>query len=294
MELRHLRYFVAVAEELHFGRAAERLCIAQPPLSMQIKQLEAELGFRLFDRTNRRVELTPAGSLLLEEVRHNLSSLHEAVLAARRVARGESGWLGIGFVGSATYDLLPRILRAFRSEYPGVELVLRELVSAKQAAALRDGRIHIGLARPPVAESGIESEILLREPIAAVLSSTHPLARHKRLALGELSAEDFVLFPRSPKPSYADFVIEACERAGFRPNVSQEAAEMHTAIGLVAAGLGVSLVPDSVRSESRPGLVFLPLVQPPLSEVSVIYRTEYRVSAVDSFLRVCRETVGPM
>jgi DNA-binding transcriptional LysR family regulator len=294
MELRHLRYFVAVAEELHFGRAAERLCIAQPPLSMQIRQLEDELGFRLFDRTNRSVALTPAGTLLLEEVRHNLRSLQEAVLAARRVAKGETGWLGVGFVGSATYELLPRILRTFRAEYPGVELVLRELVSSKQATALRDGRIHIGLARPPIAVSGIESEILLMEPLVAVLSSAHPLAGRKRLELRDLAEEDFVLFPRIPKPSYADFVIEACERTGFRPNVSQEAAEMHTAIGLVAAGLGVSLVPVSVRSESRPGLVFMPLEDPPLSEVSVIYRSEHRVSTVDSFLKICREVAFSM
>src|SRR5258706_10930082 len=143
MELRHLRYFIAVAEELHFGRAAEKLCIAQPPLSQQIQQFERELGFLLFRRTNRRVELTAAGQMFLEEARDTLANLEKAVHAGRRVARGETGWLGVGFVGSATYQMLPTVLSAYRERFPDVELVLRELVSGRQKQALRDKRIHI-------------------------------------------------------------------------------------------------------------------------------------------------------
>ena len=290
MELRHLRYFVAVADELHFGRAAEKLCIAQPPLSIQIKQLEKELGFSLFSRTNRKVELTEAGAYFLDEVRHNLAGLHEAVSAARRVARGESGWLGIGFVGSAAYDILPRILAAFRSEYPDVELVLRELVSAKQAAALREGRIHVGLARPSIEESGIESDVLLNERFVVALPAAHPLCGRSQLALEELASENFILFPRIPKPSSADSIIAVCVSAGFRPNMPQEAAEMHTAVGLVAGGLGVTLVPESVRTESRPGLAFRPLKNAPTTALTVTYRRSERTPQVDSFLRICRTT----
>src|SRR5687768_4355925 len=200
MELRHLRYFVAVAEELHFGRAAVRLHIAQPPLSMQIKQLEGELGFRLFQRTNRKVEITQAGALFLDDVRELLAELDRSVASAKRVARGESGWLGIGFVGSATYAVLPAALQRFRKDHPDVELVLRELVTAKQAQALREGRIHVGLARPAIDEEGIDSEVILHEPLVAALPDSHRLARKAGIRVEDLAAEPFILFPRNPKP----------------------------------------------------------------------------------------------
>ena len=292
MELRHLRYFVAVAEELHFGRAAERLFIAQPPLSIQIKQFEAELGFPLFVRTNRTVELTPAGAFFLDEARHVISSLENSVSAARRVARGESGWLGIGFVGSATYALFPKALGQFRAQFPDVELVLRELVSGRQAQALRDGRIHVGLARPPIEEAGTVSEVLVQEPLVAALPASHPLAKKPRIHLSDLAGERFVLFPRHPKPSYADSVIAHCEAAGFTPDVVQETAEMHTAVGLVAAGLGVSLVPESVTAETRPGLVFRSLEPPaPITELAVVYRESETPPVLESFLRILKSTM---
>lgn len=292
MELRHLRYFVAVAEELHFGRAAERLSIAQPPLSQQIQQLEKELGFALFLRTQRRVELTPAGHLFLEESRAILSGLEHAVAAGRRVARGEVGWLGIGFVGTATYAFLPRVLSIFRERYPQVELVLRELVSARQAQALRDRRIHVGLARPAIAEEGIVCEPVVREPLVVALPEGHPLAarQDEPLPLSALAHEPFVLFPRHPKPSYADAVIAVCEQAGFRPQIVQETVEIHTAISLVAAGLGITLVPASVRSAHRDGIVYREFTVPaPMTELCLAHRTEETSPIVASFLAVVRE-----
>ena len=288
MELRHLRYFVAVAEELHFGHAAARLHMAQPPLSMQIKQLESEIGFRLFQRTNRKVELTQAGALLLDDVRELLAELDRSVASAKRVARGEAGWLGIGFVGSATYAVLPAALQRFREEHPDVELVLRELVSAKQAQALREGRIHVGLARPAIGEDGFESEVILNERLVAALPDSHPLAKNRRLRIEDLAREPFILFPQNPKPSYADFVLGICEQAGFVPRIVQEAAEMHTAIGLVAAGLGVTLVPGSVRTETRPGLTFRDLAGAPSTALTAAYRSADESPVLVEFLRILR------
>lgn len=290
MELRHLRYFIAVAEELHFGRAAERLFIAQPPLSQQIQQLERELGFRLFHRTQRRVELTAAGQLFLEEARELLSGLEKAVAAGRRVARGEVGWLGIGFVGTATYRFLPAVLSDFRALYPEVELVLRELVSAKQAQALRDRRIHIGLARPTVSEEGLVSEALYQEPLVAAMPERHPLAQQEHLTLTDLAGEPFILFPRHPKPSYADFVISLCEQAGFSPHVVQETAEIHTAISLVAAELGVTLVPASVESAHREGIVYRSFeALQPTTELVALYRAADHSPVVEAFLTAARK-----
>lgn len=291
MELRHLRYFIAVAEELHFGRAAERLCIAQPPLSQQIQQLERELGFRLFDRTKRRVLLTAAGTMFLEEARESLSGLERAAQSGRRIARGETGRLAIGFVGTATYEALPALLSAFRERHPDVELVLRELVSAKQVQALRERRIHVGLARPAVPEDGLTSEPLIREPLVAAVPTDHPLAAFELVDLSSLAGEPFILFPRFPKPSYADFLVSVCEQAGFRPRVAQETSEIHTAVSMVAAGLGVTLVPASLRSLQRPGVVYRSFADPaPITELTLAYRSADDSPTLQAFLAAARET----
>jgi DNA-binding transcriptional LysR family regulator len=289
MELRHLRYFVAVAEELHFGRAAERLCIAQPPLSQQIQQLEREIGFALFTRTKRRVQLTAAGSMFLDEAREVFRGLDKAVHLGRRITRGEVGWLGIGFVGSATYELLPRILSAFREQFPEVELVLRELVSGKQIQAIRDGRIHVCLARPPIEEEDIHSEVVSSEQLVAAIPSSHRLAGAGSISLSSLAAEPFILFPREPKPSYADFVFSVCAEAGFVPNVVQETAEIHTAIGLVAAGVGVSLVPESMQRFHREGIRYLELEEAPISNIEIAFRQGDPNPTVQAFIRIARQ-----
>ena len=292
MELRHLRYFVAVAEELHFGRAAARLFIAQPPLSQQIQQLERELGVMLFQRTSRRVQLTPAGESFLTGVRQTLDALDAAVHSTRRAARGETGWLGIGFAASATYDLLPAVLHDFRERYPDVALSLMELNAVEQSAALRDRSIHVGFARPHADEADVVVEAVLREPFLVALPDAHPLAGRSELSLAMLAEEPFVSFPEKPLPSYAQIVRAVCEGVGFAPRVVQEVREMQTAISLVAAGLGIALLPASVHHLHRDGVVYRPLPDSaPRTELAVVTRKEDAPPALHNFLGIVREQV---
>jgi DNA-binding transcriptional LysR family regulator len=293
MELRHLRYFVAVAEELHFGRAAERLFIAQPPLSQQIQQLERELGVTLFQRTSRRVQLTPAGEGFLRDARRLLAGLDEAAEGARRAARGETGWLGIGFAASATYDLLPAVLRDFRARFPDVSLSLAELNAAEQARALHERAIHVGFARPSVEDPEAVVGAVLREPFLAALPAAHPLAGASPLPLSALASEPFVSFPEQPRPSYAALVRDACAGAGFAPRVVQEVREMQTALSLVAAGLGVALLPDSVRHLRRDGVAYRALAHPaPRTELAVVSRRDDPSPALANFLGIVRDQVA--
>jgi len=287
MELRHLRYFVTVAEELHFGRAAERLFISQPPLSQQIQQLEREIGVSLFQRTSRSVKLTPAGEIFLRDARQILADVERAVSAAKRAARGEEGWLGIGFAASATYDLLPAVLHDFRESYPAIELSLVELNAAEQAIALQDQSIHVGFARPPIEGDSLLVGAILNEPYVAALPLTHPLAHKLELSLTELAPEPFVSFPELPLPSYAQSVRLACEDAGFTPRVVQEVREMQTAISLVVAGLGIALLPASVANLHRTGLSLLPLKEPaPRTELAVVSRRNDPSPVLENFLAI--------
>ena len=292
MELRHLRYFVTVAEELHFGRAAERLFISQPPLSQQIQQLEREIGVSLFQRTSRSVKLTPAGEIFLRDARQILADVERAVSAAKRAARGEEGWLGIGFAASATYDLLPAVLHDFRESYPAIELSLVELNAAEQAIALQDQSIHVGFARPPIEGDSLLVGAILNEPFVAALPHTHPLASKLELSLIELAPEPFVSFPELPLPSYAQSVRLACEDAGFTPRVVQEVREMQTAISLVVAGLGIALLPASVANLHRTGLSLLPLKEPaPRTELAVVSRRNDPSPVLENFLAIVRAQI---
>lgn len=245
LELRHLRYFAAVARELHFGRAAQKLGIAQPPLSQQIKGMEELIGYPLFER-KPRVRLTPAGEVLLEVAQRTLAQVEEGLDLTRRAGRGEAGKLTVGFAASILTTALPEILRTYRERYPGVELRLRELSSAAQAAALSDGSIDVGFAREAVSPgSDLICEPVLREEFVAVLPPAHRLAARRRLPLDALAGEPFVHFPRAVAPALYDQIADVCQRAGFRPRVAQEAQEWLTILGLVEAGIGVSLVPAS-------------------------------------------------
>jgi len=296
MELRHVRSFVAVAEELHFGRAAKRLGIAQPPLSQQIKRLEAELGVVLFHRTRRRVELTEAGRALLEEGRRLLAQAERTEQAAQRAHRGEVGRLEVGFVGSATYGPLPAILRAYRAAYPDVDLGLRQLTTAEQVAALLEGGIGVGLLRPPApaAVGVLAVETVQREEVLVALPQSHLLADWRRIPAAELAEEPFVLFPRAAGPGLYDQIVAICGRAGFVPTVAQEATEMATIIGLVAGGLGVSLVPASVRRLARPDVAFRPLdpPTPPALELAVAWRRGDPSAVLRGFLATVRGIAG--
>jgi DNA-binding transcriptional LysR family regulator len=261
VELRHLRYFLAVAEERHFGRAAERLHIAQPPLSQQIRRFEAELGEPLFYRTTRSVELAPAGEALLERAPAILAAVDAAVDDARRAARGEYGRLSIGFTGSSTYAMLPSLAAAMRGELPGVVLDLQgELLTPAQVERLLDGTLDLGLLRPPVHERDLSTEALHSEPLVAVLPETHPLADAAAVPLEQLEGEPFVTYPSHFRSVVHDAVEDACEAHGFRPVAAHEVGETATLVSFVAAGLGVSLVPASVRNMTVAGAVYRPLV----------------------------------
>jgi DNA-binding transcriptional LysR family regulator len=260
VELRHLRYFVAVAEERHFGRAAARLHIAQPPLSQQIRRFEAELGEPLLYRTTRSVELAPAGEVLLERARDILAAVDAAIDDARRAARGEYGRLAVGFTGSCTYEMLPALAAALREELPGVVLDLQgELLTPAQVSRLLDGTLDLGLLRPPVHVRDLCTEMLRSEPLIAVLPESHPLADEDALPLEQLEGEPFVTYPSHFRSVVHDAVEDACAAHGFKPLAAHEVSETATLVSFVAAGLGVSLVPASVAKMTVHGAIYRPL-----------------------------------
>ncbi len=265
MELRHLRYFIAVAEELHFGCAAESLGISQPPLSQQIQALEEEIGARLFERTNRRVELTDAGRLFLDESRQVLAQVDKAVLLARRAHLGELGELKIGFTSSAPFtSTIPSSIHAFRKAYPDVHLDLQEMSSRQVLKALLEESLQVGVIRPLALPDAVHWVELFREPLVAVLRADHPLAAGSEdgLAIAALAEEPFVFFPRSYGTGLYDQVIALTRQAGFSPRIAQEASEAMTIIGLVSAGLGVSILPASFRRTRVDGVVYRTLSDP--------------------------------
>lgn len=291
MELRHLRYFMTVAEELHFGRAAEKLHISQPPLSMQIRGLERELGVTLLNRTQRHVSLTQAGNTLLQEARQILARLDQAVLMTRRAGRGEIGELAIGFISVADYNILPSLLREFRRRYPLVNLTLRESTTDAQLEDLVNGRIDVGLVLPPISAPALESIPILREPLIAALPRRHPLARRAgRIALAALSNAPFILFPRHMAPGLYDDVVSFCRSAGFSPRVEQEAVQMQTIVSLVSAELGVAIIPQSLQNLQRTGVVYRQLREAsPLTEIRLAWRKDDALPALRLFLDVARE-----
>jgi DNA-binding transcriptional LysR family regulator len=292
MELRHLRYFVAVAEELHFRRAAERLHIAQPPLSQQILAFEQELNVKLFFRTKRKVELSHAGQLLLDQARQILSLAERAAQTAQRAARGEIGHLAIGLSPTADLIVLPRILPEFRKRFPAIDLTLYGLSAKDQIAAIHENRLQVGLVRLPGDDKQLTAEPLMREPLIAVLPEGHRLASYQRIPISVIAAEPHVLFPRRNAPSYYDIIVTLYREAGSSLKVTQEVDTIQTTLSLVAAGLGVSIQPQSVRQLGRTGVVYRPLRgRVPYVEIGAIYRPGDRSEALQSFLTVARSIV---
>lgn len=280
---------MALAETLHFRRAAERLGIAQPALSQQIQQLESELGVRLVDRTRRRVALTEAGRVFLGRARASLADAAEAARLAQLAGRGELGHLSVGFVTSALYGVFPEVVRVFRERYRHVHLTLHELPANEQTRALRAGRIQVSFLRPPIDEAGLDVRIIMREPWMAALPTSHPLAARRRVSLRALAGEPFLLFPRELAPGLYDQLIAMCQSAGFSPRIVQE-AQMHTIVSLVAAGIGVSLVPATLENLSRRGLVYRKLSgSTQRLELAVASRREDRSPLLTSFLNIVRE-----
>lgn len=259
MELRHLRYFRAVAEELHFGRAAERLHIAQPPLSQQIRQLERELGVALLTRTTRSVELTPAGKAYLQRAVKILEGVDDAGDQARRLANGAEGQLTIGCVGSATYSLLPRLVLALRDTLPEVEVSVRgEMLAPAQVSALIGGEIDLALLRPPVHQDGIRTELLRRDRLLVALPAAHRLATRQDVRVQELRDEEFIAHA-SGRSVMNSLLNAVCADAGFVPQVRHEVTETSTLVTLVAAGLGVAIVPEPTAELGITGVRYRPL-----------------------------------
>src|SRR6202522_693311 len=256
IELRHLRYFLAVAETLHFSRAARRLGMAQPPLSQQIKRLEQLLGHALFERTTRGVKLTPAGQLLARRARSTMEKVDEDLAQVRRVGRGEEGPLTVGFAGSVMFTELPAAIQNYRRRYPKVELRLRELSTSAQISALLTGTIDLAFLRDGDRTDGIDINTLFEERYVAVLPETHSLARKRSLRVRDLRKEPFILFARRMGPLAFDRTVACCEQNGFRPNIVQDAPQWPTLVRLVAAGLGVSLAPSCVANVAIPGEIY--------------------------------------
>jgi len=294
MELRHLRYFLAVAEELHFHRAAARLHISQPPLSQQIRALERELGVTLLERNRRRVALTAAGESFRDDARMILAAVDRASERARNVARGALGTLSIGFVGSAMFSpTLPDILREFRAGHPEVELSLRELPTVAQMNAIAGGELDLGVIRGPIAGTDVDPQLELmtiqREQLVAALPADHPLAGRRRLRAEQLRGETFVILHRREAPGLFAGLASVMREAGGVPDDVLEVAEMQTIISLVAGGFGVSLVPASVGLIDRAGVAFRPIAGPmPTIELALAWRTGGDSPVRDAFLAMVR------
>jgi len=291
IELRHMRYFLAVAEELNFGRAAENLGIAQPNLSQQIKALEEIVGTLLFDRTQRSVRLTDAGRFFVDEAREALVHAEYALIAARRAGRGEIGRLAVGYVGSATYTgVLVSITGAFRENYPDVEIQLDEMEMQDQIASIAAGTLDIGFIRPPVElPIGIGSTLLIQEELVVALSDRHPLAHLEEVPLSALQAETFITPRHAANVSFHKHTSEACLAAGFSPKLGPQAAHFVTIVSMVAIGLGVALVPQSCKCLDLPGVCYRPLAgRKVFADLSVAFRRSEPSQPARTFLRYCQ------
>jgi DNA-binding transcriptional LysR family regulator len=288
VELRHLRYFVAVAEERHFGRAARRLEMAQPPLSRQIQGLEAELGFPLFDRSHRKVELTTAGDTFLAHTRRVFEALDTGVTAAKRAAAGKSGRITIAYPSSVAFSALHELFRVFHRRLPDVDVALRELPPQEQIEALKDGRIDVGFIRGPMNDEELSTKKVLSESLVIALPTNHVLTGKKRIALEVLAREPFICFPRHRGPGFFDYLMRLCHEAGFSPNILQEAPQLDI-VSLVAAGFGVAIVPRSVKYARRPGVVFRPIVGSPKTEVHMAWLPSNGSTVLRTFLDILSE-----
>jgi DNA-binding transcriptional LysR family regulator len=290
VDARLWRSFTTVADELHYGRAADRLHITQPALSRQIRDLELALGVRLFDRTSRRVVLSQAGQAVLGQARRVLTESDRAVRLARLAAHGERGELAIAALPAAALGVLPAIIRAYRGAHPAIGVRIAESFDDEQLTALTAGRIDAGFLRAAAAPPGIRLQTLLTEPVMAGLPADHRLARHDRIALSELAAEPFVFFPRHRSVLAYDEFIASCRAAGFSPAIAQEASGI-SALGLVAAGLGVTVVAASYQALSLEGVRFVPVAGHQLA-LQVAWAADNTNTALPAFLETARQVAS--
>lgn len=291
MELRTLRYFVAVAEELHFGRAARRVNIAQPPLSQQIQKLESELGTQLLERTKRDVRLTPAGAMFLESARLILRQTQAAIAAVRETGTGLVGHLKIGLINTVSFhSQLFFALRQLRLQHPGVAVTLKIMNSAEQIMALETGQIHIGFVRMPVKSRSLVLETVLTERLFVALPPGHPLAGETGpIRTAELAQENFVLLPRSAGFGLSEHTLQLCKKAGFFPQVVQEVAEPQMLTGLVQAGFGVAFVPETTQALPRSGVVYRPLEPTETVDVAMAFPRTDKATGTEELLAILRD-----
>lgn len=274
MELRHLRYFVAVAETRHFGRAAERLHMAQPPLSQAIRQLEADIGAELFTRTTRRVQLTAAGEAFYDDARRILRSVEDSTRRVKRIADGSHGILRLGLTGLASYRFLPPIAQIVKRDLPGVALEIHsDMLTQDQEAALTGSTIDVGLLRPPTRGEGITQRTVAREPLVLALPENHWLADEPTVNVGDLRIEHFIMYASANRSVVNDAVVRSCLAAGFYPHCEHEGAETSILLALVAAGLGVALLPESVRAIALDGVVVKPVHGAENVDLALAWRT---------------------
>jgi DNA-binding transcriptional LysR family regulator len=290
MELKHLTSFIAVAEQLSFVRAADRLYLSQPALTGQIQKLEEELGVQLLARNRRSVKLTDAGKVFLAEARATLWRARQAADRAQKAARGEIGRLRIGFVSSAALEIVPGIVVAFRKQHPDVTLDLMNLRTVSQVKKLIDKTLDIGFLRLPLSNDQLRTTVIHREHFLLVLPKGHPRARDKQVHVAHLRNERFVAYGRRWAPGFFDSVIQMCLKEGFSPNIVQETGEMYTAVALVAAGAGIAILPKSVVLAQSKNIVMRPLAGSiPVSEIAIATRAGNNSLIVRSFIELAAE-----
>jgi len=291
MELRHLRYFLAVCEELHFGRAAKRLHISQPPLSQQIRQLEEDLHVQLFYRTRRKVELTDAGRVFAGEARLILQQVERAAGLAVEANRSKLSRLVVA-CSPANVDVVLKILKAFTKRHPKIHIVVKSLVTPRQVEALRNGRIDIGFLTLPVDSEGLVIETILQERLVVALPENHPLSPRRRIPLRALAGETLIIFPLYMSPGRFELIARMCQTAGLSLHVVHEVDNIHTMLELISSGFGVSLMRASVRGVRKKGVVFRELQHSPTVETGVAYRREHRSKALLLLIDIAKEVVG--
>ncbi|MGQ4618882.1 LysR substrate-binding domain-containing protein [Nocardia sp. R7R-8] len=292
MELRHLRYFATVADTCHFGRAAERLHMAQPALSQAIRQLETELGAELLTRTTRQVSLTPAGEFLRGEAQRVLDIVDEGTRGVRRIAAGRRGMVRLAFTGTAALSHLPRIARTMRRDLPGVALeVHSDLLTSAQCDRLREGSLDLGVLRPPIEGDGIALHTLEVEPLVLAVPADHRLAVEPVVAMSDLRTEKFIVYA-SPDSVVNAAVVRSCRTAGFSPHREHEATGTGVLLALVAGGLGIAVLPASARALPLAGVVFRDLVDAEAVELALAWRRDHDSAAVASVLEVLTDALA--
>ena len=295
MELRHLRYVLAIADTLHFGEAARRLGISQPPLSMQVRQLEEELGIKLFDRSRHHVTVTDAGRMFVEEARLILAHAKHASMLASRVNQGEVWKLTLGVAGPADADVFVNILRRFSARHPQIRMAVRNMSTAEQVEAILARRLHAGFVAQPVNDPGLATVTVWRQPIVVALPPGHPMCKRARVPLRSLASESHIMFARELSPPLYDAIVHACARVGFALNVAHEVDNLYTACALVAAGLGVCFVPAGIQDWRSRRIVLRPLA-PELSNVdshlALAFLRDANCELLQLFVDVVKEVVA--